>query len=171
MSNPLNSEKVILNLINEKATRQFVPGQLTFGTPTVITDGAFNTSLVVTPAVGQPYTGTQTIKYARLPLTDAPQGASNEFTLTDQTNTSEVLADLVDRYGVLIAAEDIIDEALPAADEFGTISFNLRANGASKLWTGQLALVLKPTSVALSSVIPAELEPLTITDVSTTQGA
>lgn len=167
MSNPLTSEKVLLKLINEKATRQFVEGQLTFGAPTVIADGAFNTSLVVTPAAGQPYTGTQTIKYARLALTEAPQGASTEFTLAAQAKTSDVLADLATRFGVLIAVEDIIDEDLPEADEFGDISFNLRANGASKLWTGQLALSLKPTPVALNTVIPAELEPLTITDVST----
>lgn len=167
MSNPLTSEKVILNLINEKATRQFVAGQLTFAAPTVISDGAFNTSLVVSPAAGQPYTGTQTIKYTRLALADAPQGASTEFTLGSQVSTSDVLADLVDRYGVLLTTEDIIVEALPAADEFGAVSFNLRANGASKLWIGQLALVLKPVEVALNSVIPTDMDGLTITDVST----
>ncbi len=166
MSNPSPQER-LLALINAANPHQWQPGQLVFSAPAATDQSTKNTVVTVTAQEGLPYAGSREIFYDRVDMAEMPGAASVEFELDGQTTTGELVSAMASRFGVDVSADDIADEALPEADEFGTITVTVRAAPGSYLWHGELTLTLAPAIQALADVIEVnELDGLTREDLS-----
>lgn len=154
MSNTIDYQATLLAQINAVNAKQWTEGQLVFGLPTADSSGAKNTVVVVTPAAGQPYSGSRSIYYNRVGLNEIPPGgAAVELELTNESSTHDVVALLASQYSVDLTVDDVQDAPLPAADEFGTVEVTLQAAAASGKWNGSLAVTLRPATQPLENVI------------------
>lgn len=152
MSNPTPHDK-LLSLINSANVKQWEPGQLVFSSPTPIDGDVHNTSVVVTPAEGQPYSGAVTMRYNRVQLGLASNGNNTAFDDGDYATTADLVPLLRERFGVVLTTVDILDEPLPEPNEFGEMSVTITASPDSHLWLGQMLVTLAPGKIQLSQAI------------------
>lgn len=144
MSNPA-AKDLLVGLINSKnPDHVWLASQLEFATPEAVMGIGRNTTIEVSPASGQPYTGTVTLLYNRPHLSTAVGTASTDFELAGQVNTSDLVAAMAVRFGKLITDADIQPTALPPPDETGVITVEVTARPTSLLWTGHVEVTLTP---------------------------
>lgn len=149
---------LLFELINGDNPNQkngaFTAANVTIGAPASLTNdpSAKNTTMVLTAIPGKGYVGSQTVKYNRLDLFDvlirkgfpAPTVTNNTFTLA-----SHLLPSLNSQFGLNLQAEDIIDEALPAADDNGNISYSLQIAAGSLAYMGAVPTAIKAPLINL----------------------
>jgi len=164
MSNPTPHDKLI-GLINAANEKQWEAGQLVFSVPAE-EDGEQNTSVIVTPAEGQPYTGNRILFYDRVDLSTSHRGQSTDFVLGTQSGTLDLVQSMRERFGVLITSADILSEPLPAPDFTGKITVTVKAHPDSYLWYGQIVVTLTPPLIPLDVAIATNmLAGLTLPDL------
>lgn len=165
MSNPIPTpQQRLTTLVNGVNDKQWTAGQLVFAAPAVET-GANNTSVAVSAAVGQVYTGNVTLRYNRVDLAEAPDAASTEFSVEDGTTMTELVPLLVERFGVDLRASDLQAQVLPTPTVDG-VEVILTAAAGSYLWHGTLAVTLKAALIPLADVImQTQLNGFTLEDL------
>lgn len=166
MSRPTPQER-LLALINAANPHQWQAGQLLFGPPRPAEEGVRNTVVTVTAKDGLPFAGSREVFYDRVYLVEMVGEGSVEFELDGQSTTIDLVAVMAARFAVDISPQDIVEESLPTADEFGTITVTVRAAPTSYLWRGVLTLTLTPAVRQLTDVIEVnELDGLTLEDLA-----
>lgn len=150
----LTSAAQLLALINEENSTTLTESDVTFGLPSA--HGGANpgdTDVVVSAAANSGYTGTVTVNYNRLDLAGfSIYGAAEVFVPEGAT-----VADIVAAFNALYEANlgvDDYDEAAsaPVPDDDGE-NFTLVADANSLAYSGQIVIVVRLATVALSSVI------------------
>lgn len=128
---------LLMELINRTNGTAFLPGQLTFGSPTPLTgeNEVRNTAVVATPAVPTLLLGSVTLRYDRLDLAQLALDRDTAFERGEALMVSDLLPQINARYGVALTPADIVDAPLaPAGAE--PVEVVLQAVQASLVWQG-----------------------------------
>ena len=153
----LTANEIILDLINQSQSPAgtLTADQVVFGAASVNATNPGvngNTSLVVTGNVAGGFKGDVTVTYNRVAAADIPGARQTAFEKGAATQISDLLPAINARYGVNIAAADIVDAALPAVTD-DPVAFNLAFQPGALVFVGTLALEVTPDAAELDTVI------------------
>lgn len=153
-------EQIIMGLINNDNGTAFTAAQIIFGeaVSTGNTENDLETNMVVTAASGSGYTGSVTVKYNRVGLGFMADLAPDWVIVTDEAQSTDLIALLNEKFGINLQETDIVDEELPVLLPDAPEQFVLQAAAESKIFAGEVSLTLAAPTEPLSSV-------LTITDL------
>ncbi|WJJ54929.1 hypothetical protein [Xanthomonas phage RTH11] len=166
MSNPIppTPQQRLTALVNAVNDKQWTAGQLVFANPTTVT-GVNNTTVEVSAAAGQVYTGNVTLRYNRVDLDEAPGSESVEFAVEDGLDMTQLITLLRARFNVDLSASDVQSQVLPSPTLDG-VDVTLTAAPGSFLWNGALTITLKSALIPLADVImQTQLNGFTIEDL------
>lgn len=154
MSNPTTPHDFIVSMINAANVKQWAFNELVLGAPALVTGETWNTSILVSPANGQPYTGSVEVHYNRVALLDIVNSGSTDFDLdSGYVTIGDLVPALRSRFNARLDTSDLVDDNLPVPDEDGVIHVTLQATPTSLLWRGTLAITLTPVVVPIDEVI------------------
>lgn len=132
---------LLIDLINKNAKLTFVAADMTFGDPEVMPyDAPRNTKIKITPTATDVLKEEQYVYYDRVNFANLQKGEVLVLADSGQNNTSALVAAINTAYGLALAAEDYIAEAIPAGGTKRDVVF--KAAELSKIYIGQLQIVL-----------------------------
>lgn len=155
------SKDRLLALVNEDNAAEMIYGPLTFddvdfADPVVdATQGEeVNSTVKITAKADSRFGGEVTAAYQRLDLQKLFDDAGLpevEVRAVGLTNSSEVVSEINETFGLGLDEDDVVFEALPTG-EF-PIEYTLKSKATSFAWIGTLKLILTDGKPPLSSVI------------------
>lgn len=165
MSDPIR--QILLDRINAVSDRQFLMSEVNFQSPQVNVDGLKNSILPVTPAASLNMVGQVDFTYNRVELSDFFEGIIEFEYSVAPTSTLEIIPLLLAQTPALLAERDIVDAAVPAADQDGKITIELQAAADSYGWIGSKTIVLAPEPTAFAdNFSTTDLEGLSVSDLT-----
>lgn len=148
---------------------KYVEANLDHGEPTVVSEGAKNTSVTVTGKAAAGLTGTVTVTYDRLDLTqqlttlnvtgDISLSIPNDGQVNGTISSTALLAPFKAVTGVELLEEDVVVEDITLTDGPAVVDYTLKIKPTSLKWTGQHAVKLTEVSLDIA-------EDLTATELS-----
>lgn len=150
----LSSAAQLLALINEQNSTSLTASDITFGNPSVHSGAnPGDTDVVVSSAPNSGYTGTVTVNYNRLDLAGFSIYGDAEVFVPEGATVADIVAAFNALYDANLDISDY-DEAAsaPVPDDDGE-NFTLVADANSLAYKGQIVIVVRLATVALSTVI------------------
>lgn len=148
--------EIIIDLINFDNGTSLPPDGLTFGVPTVLSEGTHNTTVVATAVADSYYEGSVTLTYNRIDLNEVPGIRSKQFVMGTAVNISDLIPQINEAYQLNLQLADFIDGPLPTLPLSGSnpeVAFELIAGPESLIFHNRVTLSAFRPNVALSSVI------------------
>lgn len=147
------STAAVLAMINQATDIELDLTKIQLGEPIDIEgeEGArANTRMTLIPLPATGMTGTVTIEYNRVNLSEIAMDLPDTFLWEDQTTVGEFLDAINGRYGLRIEPDEIAngDEELGAADIKGQVPFTVKAASDSLAWRGEVTLKLQRRTLA-----------------------
>lgn len=156
-----SSKAIIVDLINKSQTPEgaiteasVLLGAASANTTNPGTDG--DTKLTVTGVIAEGLKGEVVVTYNRVPAADIPGARQKSFEKGTFTKVSQLLPQINARYGVNIAADEIVDADLPALTT-DPVAFNLVFVAGSLVFTGTLALEVTPDATDIEDIIAVKV--------------
>lgn len=133
-------DEILIDLINADNGTQLKPGQLAFGTPSPMPEGARrNTELEVYAGVGSGFKGSVKIHYTRVPLSFKING-DLEFEIGDARQIRDLIPAINARYGIQLTSDDYVDAPLTKPLFGSPLTFVLQATPQCLVYIGQIEL-------------------------------
>lgn len=137
------ARQLLVDLINIGARITFAVEDMTFGAPEAMPyDAERNTKVKITPTATAKLKEEQYIYYDRINFADLQKGQTLIIADAAQANTSALVAAIQTAYGIQLAAEDYIAEAIPAGAAGVTRGVVFKAAATSLIYFGQLQIAL-----------------------------
>lgn len=167
--------KILLDLVNADneatLTTPLTVDQVSFSAPVVVgAPGTLPTKVTMTGVAAEGFKGSAELTYNRVNLNFMnPEGTEDLFVeVTTETQISQVIAQLNERFGIQLTADDVVEGALPAAPAEGQVApFTITAAAGSLVWTGSVQAVRTGELADISDlVLVTTLDGLTAPEVS-----
>lgn len=151
----------LIKTANPSAQHQYSEANLTHAAPTVINEGGRNTSLVINGKADAGLSGTVTVKYTRLDLSqqlttlnvtgDINLTIPNDGQANGTISSTALLAPFKAATGVELQAEDIVVEDITLTDSPAVVDYTLKIKADSLKWLGQHAVKLTEASADIAA--------------------
>ena len=117
--------------------------------------GGRNTTITVESTPASAYEGPDQFHYRRVPISEIIATLDHQFELEDNTDLSDLIAELNLVYRLGLTSDDFVDVALPTVENTpgATTTVKLTAKPGSYWIIGEADLTIIKTSIALSDVI------------------
>ena len=132
----------MLALILTASTYAFTGTEFTVGAPSAQTPTdptePTNSQVTLTAVTGSGFTGTKTLRYARLAIGSTRPGAKTTYTITS-ADTMQTITDAIAVEHNLVESEVVVTGTIPAQGAPAN-PFTVTANAGSLLYTGQMTV-------------------------------
>lgn len=134
----------VLAMLNAANNTSFTEEQISLGSPEAneLEDIDRNTRLTLTALEPSNKIGRMSIYYDRVDLADLVAEGSLLFEIAAPTNSLDLIAPFNERYQTLLTTEDVVSEALPAADSHGVIHYTFKMAAGSYAFYGSVPVTI-----------------------------
>lgn len=143
----------LVNASNAATGLELHPSAITFDNVTAAGGTLEATVVTVSATTGSGYRGSVEVTYNRVNMSFMDALAPGLVIETDATNIRDLAGYLNDMFGIQLEAADLADTLVPELQPYANTPVVFAAEGASKIFVGQVTLQLTMAPIELASMV------------------